>query len=121
VANKWGNPKHDHEAILFMLHQGRFTVAEVAERFGCSRQTVSRIKRKAGMITRKGPTQYTDEILARAKAMLEDRAGYRQAALTLGIDEHALARRFPGMGLTNEESRERAVWGHTFNNIRASL
>lgn len=49
----------------------------------------------------------TPERLEQARQMLEDRAGYNETARSLGCCRKVLQNYFPGMGLTNDEMRER--------------
>lgn len=102
------------------------TAREIAKRLGVSVKTVERERAKlfnAGEIERKAPrtSRPSEETLAKAKQMLEDRSGYSQVQQTLGVDIKTLVRHFPGYALTPKERADRMVMGRKFNQLSTQL
>jgi DNA-binding CsgD family transcriptional regulator len=119
-------PDHDQrsvseDSVLELIKAGHSN-AEAGAMLGISARQVQRIRSaliQAGNLER--TREYTPPIepakLEQARGMLEDRSGYAEAAKTLGIDAKNLARRFPNMGLTPQESGARSLITRQFSNI----
>lgn len=92
-----GYKKYDRDMIRTYLEQGKDR-AEIAELTGAARETIGRIKRDELKMPMKPQIRYSDEVRARAKAMLEDGASYLEVERTLGPKARTLSKWFPGMG-----------------------
>lgn len=80
------------------------STAEIARVLYVSTRQALRLAPAKRVRYRRVITEMSQEEIAKAKAMLEERAGYREVARTFNVDEHALARLIPGMALTRQEA-----------------
>lgn len=95
--------------------QRRLTIGEIARREGVTERTISRDIEALGLKTIVKRHFVSDELLAKARPLLEDGMGYREAARTLGTSQYILARYLPGMAMPNEESVMLAVLTKRYN------
>lgn len=98
-----------------MREQG-WTIPQIATSLGVTTRTVDRLMPDRFKTRTRAPS-LTEEELAIAKALLEDGAGYDEAARTIGRASPNLARRFPGYALTRSESLERAHMAKKANSV----
>lgn len=100
--------------------EGVTDTATVAKRLGVSERSALRYLLAIGVAkpdeSRHFPP-WTPELDAQALALLKDRAGYLETARTIGVTERRLSRRFPGYGLTRDESIERAMLARTHRDV----
>ena len=75
---------------------------EIADRIGCSVDTVSNVRRRRGVRVRHS-YRLSAEQLARAEQLLDDGASFAEAARSIGSTTSAVARRFPGRGWSYRE------------------
>lgn len=109
------NRKYDRDEIREVYTRRKGDAYGTAAEIGCSVRQVHRMT--FDLRTRHGSGRISNERLATAKSMLDDRAGYLEVSRTTGIDKAALRRHFPGMGLTPQEAGERAVMALKLNEI----
>lgn len=93
------------------LTQLGWGVSEIASALGCSTRKVNRARDFFGIKKSVGGSPWTPEIHAAVQACLVDRWSHCEIARTLKIDRKAIARHYPGTGLTETEIRERAMLG----------
>lgn len=105
-------PPEKVELVVDYTRRGLSTMA-IAQRVGCSDRTVTRIRKRAGIV-QPHPQPLTTEECARADQLLTDGASYADVARTLGRDERAISNRFPGRGWTQQQ---RAEWRVLMRNI----
>lgn len=75
---------------------------EIADRIGCSVDTVSNVRRRRGVPVQRS-YRLSAEQLARAEQLLDDGASFAEAARSIGSTTSAVARRFPGRGWSYRE------------------
>jgi hypothetical protein len=101
------------------------TPEEIADMIGCKPESVRQRARRKGLPLQPRPRQQTSEEwrarLDVAHQLLKERSGYREAALSTGIDQHTLARHFPDMALTPREAGERSMMIQKLNWTRETL
>lgn len=78
--------------------------AELAVRFGCSKATVIRTRKRLGLPPRR--TFYSQEELARFAELLADGWSHAEICRTTGVDDETLRRHFPGSAWTYRERDE---------------
>ena len=96
----------DSDLVHRMRDEGK-PISEIARVVGRSRRTVERLLAGRSRGSRVYHAPYPQSVRDKARAMLEERAGYAEVARTLGVYEKTVASWFPGMGLTPEEAAER--------------
>ena len=80
--------------------------AELAEHFGCSENTVTRLRKITGTVNAR---RMTPERLARIERMLDDGMPFKEIHRTEGADMQTLRRYFPGRQWTREQSIEHSA------------
>lgn len=102
VATEPSAAYHEKHAQIVELYHAGLSGREVARQLKVSTKTVVLSLRREGSVRHPGHRP-DPESLARAKAFLEDRAGYAEASRSTGIAVETLKLHFPGMGLTRSE------------------
>lgn len=92
--------KNDVDRVIAATEQGMGR-AETAALVGCSKSTVTRVRRMHGLA--KPWTPLTDEQLTRAEQLLDDGASFAEVARTIGTTASAICKRFPGRGWSHQE------------------
>jgi len=96
----------DRDAVAALLHAGH-SAAEVAERVGCTRRTVERIRRdELGLPSQRIQRPFSWDELAAVELALADGASIAEALRSIGRGERAWSRRFKGRGWTQAQRSE---------------
>lgn len=86
------------------LQEQGWKAADLAEHFGVSPSTITRLRRSLGV-----PTQFlTPERVARIEAMLDDGWSFKEIHRTEGVDMETLRKRWPGRAWTMRQRDEYA-------------
>ena len=99
-----------------MLRERGYTIGQIAKELGFSARTVER-HIPDDLKTHAYHPPLAPELLAKALPLLEDRAGYAEAARTVGCSVRTLASHFPGMGLDSDERIERWTLAKTLGHV----
>lgn len=91
------------DRIAALTREGR-TATEIGAMTGVCKRTVVRHRRAAGIPAPPSSPPMTPSELARAQALLDDGACYREVARTLGRSAQSVRRRFPGHAWTRAQS-----------------
>lgn len=107
----------NREAVRAVYESGVTSPSAIARRVGLSERVALRHLAKL-----RGPREWArnripQEALDRARELLEDRAGYAEAARTVGVAADALRRNLPGYALSQAEKVERAVMGRKMRKL----
>ncbi|MEV7768308.1 helix-turn-helix domain-containing protein [Microbacterium sp. NPDC086615] len=79
------------------------SASEIATRLGVTPRTVGRWRAELGIVLRPRNRPITEDEKARALAMLQDGASYKEVGRTIGRCRRHLAHVLPGYGWTQEE------------------
>ncbi|QDF17579.1 hypothetical protein SEA_YAGO84_47 [Gordonia phage Yago84] len=96
-VSKYGAYDVERAQRVAELTRAGLSAREIAARLRVTVRTVGRDRRRTGTNGHR-PARWSEEKLARAKALLDDGASYRETAMTVGCDPTHLRRRFPGYG-----------------------
>ncbi|UYL88159.1 helix-turn-helix DNA binding domain protein [Gordonia phage Evaa] len=96
-VSKFGAYDVERAQRVAELTRAGLSASEIAVQLRVTVRTVGRDRRRTGTHGYR-PARWSEEKLARAKALLDDGASYRETARTIGCDPSHLRRRFPGYG-----------------------
>lgn len=100
--------RFDYDTILELSRSG-WSLAEVAGRVGCTKRTVSRVRKLGGV---SGPSRWrrvTPELIEAARAMVDDGASWAEIQRTLRVGEHTLQKYLPGTAWSKTQVAEFSV------------
>lgn len=110
VDGECNSPRHGRDVLVLSLLDDDWDPDDVAREVGLSRRQVIRIRHKArGPVAKEPPKAWTPELEAQALRLLQDRAGYAEAARTIGFSVNRVSNKFPGYALSRAECMERAT------------
>lgn len=101
---------------VILLRESGYTIGQIAKELGFNARTVER-HIPDDLKTHAYHPPLAPELLAKALPLLEDRAGYAEAARTVGCDVKTLARHFPNLGLDDDERIERWTLAKTLGHV----
>lgn len=94
-----------HARIAELTRAG-LSQAQIAAIVGITPRSVCRTRKKLGLSRPLSGLHMTPDEIARAQALLDDGASYKEVARTLGRSSWSLRNRFPGYAFTVEQSVE---------------
>jgi transcriptional regulator GlxA family with amidase domain len=96
---------HDLDAFARAAREEGVTFADLAERFGCSIDTVRRTRAKLGIPS--PARRLAGELRERVEAAIEDGWSVKEIERTYGVEHRTVTRHFPGAHWTLAQGLDR--------------
>ncbi len=107
AANDSGGQRRVYDRDLFReLDAAGLSGSQIAERLGCSKRQVERIRDALGLKRGRPHFKYPQSVRDEALRLLDDGASYHEVARTLDVRDTTIRKWFPGRGWTHSQAVE---------------